>query len=138
MTAPVTLAPVKAPAQKIAMTAPVVMAPKSASAPSDMTALQGAQQWRMHFVMPSSYTLATLPKPNNSAVVIREQPAKTWAVLKYSGFNTEAGTQKRINELRVWLASQNLKSVGSPQLARYDPPWILPMLRRNEVMLEIE
>ncbi|QZA77910.1 heme-binding protein [Deefgea tanakiae] len=138
MTVPVTLTPVKASAQKIAMTAPVVLAPSNASAPSDIPALQGAQQWRVHFVMPSSYTLATLPKPNNPAVVIRELPAKTWAVLKYSGFNTEAGTQKRIDELRAWMASQNLKAVGSPQLARYNPPWTLPVLRRNEVMFEVE
>nr|WP_314901315.1 heme-binding protein [uncultured Deefgea sp.] len=138
MTAPVTLSPVNAPAEKIAMTAPVVLAPAKASAPTEIPSLQGAQQWRVHFVMPSSYTLATLPKPNNPAVVIRELPAKKWAVLKYSGFNTEAGTQKRIDELRAWMASQNLKAVGSPQLARYNPPWTLPVLRRNEVMFEVE
>jgi len=27
---------------------------------------------------------------------------------------------------------------GPPQLARYDPPWVLPMLRRNEIQLEIK
>jgi len=27
--------------------------------------------------------------------------------------------------------------VGTPQLARYDPPWTLPMFRRNEIMLEV-
>lgn len=138
MTAPVTLTPVKTTAQKIAMTAPVVLTPANASASSDMPTLQGAQQWRLHFVMPSRYTLATLPKPNNPAVTLRELPAKTWAVLMYSGLNTEAGTQKRIDELGAWLLSQNRTAVGSPQLARYNPPWTLPMLRRNEVMWEVE
>ena len=54
-------------------------------------AMQGANRWRVHFVMPSAYTMDTLPKPVNPAVLLREVPAKTWAVLSYSGFNTEAG-----------------------------------------------
>lgn len=129
-------------AEKIAMTAPVILAPSPTTSPtalaSDSPALQGAKHWQLHFVMPSRYTLETLPKPNNPAVVIRPVSAKTWAVLKYSGFNTEAGIQKRIDELRIWVLRQNLTAVGSPHLARYNPPWTLPMLRRNEVMLEIE
>lgn len=134
MTVPVALAPT----EKIAMTAPVVLSPSGETAAAQLPELKGAQQWRLHFVMPSRYTMETLPKPNNPAVVIRELPATTWAVLKYSGFNTEAGTQERIEELKTWLASQNLKAVGSPQLARYNPPWTLPILRRNEVMLQLE
>jgi hypothetical protein len=27
--------------------------------------------------------------------------------------------------------------IGNPHLARYDPPWTLPMFRRNEIMLEV-
>ena len=88
--------------------------------------------------MPSAYTLASLPKPNNPAVQLREVPAKTWAVLRYSGFNTEAGIQQRTDELLAWLAGRNIKVIGSPQLARYNPPWTLPMVRRNEIMLEVE
>lgn len=140
MTAPVTMEPVNAASQKIAMTAPVAMEPlPSAGQASQMQhAIQGAKDWRMHFVMPSSYTLKTLPKPNNPAVKLREVPAKTWAVLSYSGFNTEAGIQQRTNELVAWLAEKKIKSTGNPQLARYNPPWTLPMFRRNEIMLEIE
>ncbi len=140
MTAPVTMEPLAPESQKIAMTAPVAMEPlTSQAAGSDgMPAMQGATRWRMHFVMPSQYTLASLPKPNNPAVTLREVPAKTWAVLTYSGFNTEAKIQQKTDELVAWLASQKIKSIGSPQLARYNPPWTLPMFRRNEIMLEIE
>lgn len=140
MTAPVTMEPVTAASQKIAMTAPVAMEPLPATGQVSQTpqAMQGAKRWRVHFVMPSNYTLATLPKPNNPAVQLREVPAKTWAVLSYSGFNTEAGIQQRSDELVAWLAAQKMKSIGSPQLARYNPPWTLPMFRRNEIMLEIE
>ena len=140
MTAPVTMEPVAAPSQKIAMTAPVAMEPLDSQAASSngMSAMQGAKQWRMHFVMPSQYTLASLPKPNNPAVRLRQVPAKTWAVLSYSGFNTEAKIQQKTDELVAWLADQKIKPLGSPQLARYNPPWTLPMFRRNEIMLEVQ
>lgn len=142
MTVPVTMEPLHAQAkpasQKIAMTAPVAMEPLPAATPinAQPPALQGANRWRVHFVMPSAYTLATLPKPNNPAVQLREVPAKTWAVFSYIGFNTEAGIQQRTDELLAWLAERNIPTTGSPQLARYNPPWTLPMLRRNEVMIE--
>lgn len=138
MTAPVTMEPLTKASQKIAMTAPVAMEPLANPAAGGLPAMQGARQWRMHFVMPSQYTLATLPRPNNPAVQLREVQAKTWAVLSYSGFNTEAKIQKKTDELVAWLAAQNIQTVGSPQLARYDPPWTLPMFRRNEIMLEIQ
>jgi hypothetical protein len=140
VTAPVTMEPVTAVSQKIAMTAPVAMEPLPAAGQASQTlqAMQGAKRWRVHFVMPSNYTLATLPKPNNPAVQLREVPAKTWAVLSYSGFNTESGIQQRSDELVAWLATHKMKTIGSPQLARYNPPWTLPMFRRNEIMLETQ
>jgi hypothetical protein len=119
MTVPVTMEPAaeasKTASQKMAMTAPVTMEPLPADAQAGAKGgaqgptMQGVKRWRMHFVMPSAYTLATLPKPNNPAVLLRQVPAKTWAVLRYSGFNTEAGTQKRTDELAAWLAQRNIK-----------------------------
>ena len=139
MTAPVTMEPVSESSQKIAMTAPVTMEPLTDEGQASQTApaLPGSQRWRVHFVMPSRYTLGTLPKPNNPAVQLREVPAKTWAVLRYSGFNTQASIQRRTDELVAWLAAQKIQTTGSPQLARYNPPWTLPMFRRNEIMQEI-
>lgn len=140
MTAPVTMEPLGESSEKIAMTAPVTMEPLTDEGQTRPTTpdLPGAQRWRMHFVMPSQYSLSTLPRPNNPAVQLREVPARTWAVLRYSGFNTQASIQKRTDELLAWLAEQNIRTVGSPQLARYNPPWTLPMFRRNEIHQEIE
>jgi len=132
MTAPVTLEPA-APSQKIAMTAPVTIEPQA----GETLTLEGAKRWRVHFVMPSQYTLATLPKPNNTAVSLREVPAKTWAVLSFSGFNTEARVQQHTDELLAWVGAKKMTRLNTPQLARYDPPWTLPMFRRNEIMVEI-
>lgn len=124
MTAPVTVEPQSS---KIAMTAPVTMEPQ----------LGSTQQWRVHFVMPSQYTLATIPKPKNNAVTLLELPSKYFVVHRYSGFNTMARVQEKTDEALAWAAQQSLKVVGTPQLARYDPPWTLPMFRRNEIMVEV-
>lgn len=110
---------------KIAMTAPVTVVPEA------------SERWRVHFVMPSQYTLATLPQPNNNAVTLREVPARRYAVLTYSGFNTESRVQQHTAELLAWLRANKLNPTGPAQLARYDPPWTLPMWRRNEIMFEI-
>ncbi len=129
MTAPVTLEPVTPKSEKIAMTAPV-----SLESRADMT---GTGHWRVHFVMPSEYTLATLPKPNNSAVQLREVGAKTVAVVTYSGFNTLNRIQHETEKLIRWMQSKNLEPKGDALLARYDPPWTLPIWRRNEVHFEV-
>ena len=124
MTAPVTVEPQSS---KIAMTAPVTIESQSGS----------AQQWRVHFVMPSQYTLANIPKPKNSAVTLHELPNKYFVVHRYSGFNTESRVQEKTDEALAWAKQQSLKVVGTPQLSRYDPPWTLPMFRRNEIMVEV-
>lgn len=132
MTAPVTLEPV-ARSAKIAMTAPVTAEPVAAD-PSMAT----ASQWRIHFVMPGQYSMQTLPKPNNAAVSLRELPARTFAVLRYSGLNTASRVQQKTDELAAWMRSRHLEPAGAPQLARYDPPWTLPMWRRNEIQVEVK
>ena len=128
MTAPVTVEPQS---EKIAMTAPVTMSAVN----NDM---REAKLWRVHFVMPSQYTLNTLPQPNNTEVKLKEVPGKLMAVHSYTGFNTLAKVQSKTDELMAWLQQKNFKVIGAPQLSRYDPPWTLPMFRRNEIMVEIE
>lgn len=132
MTAPVTLEPV-ARSAKIAMTAPVTAEPVAADA-----SMATASQWRIHFVMPGQYSMQTLPKPVNAAVSLRELPARTFAVLGYSGLNTASKVQQKTDELAAWMRSRQLQPVGAPLLARYDPPWTLPMWRRNEIQVEVK
>ncbi len=125
--------------EKISMTAPVGMAPKAESEKISMTApvamQQTAGQWRMYFVMPSQYTLSTLPTPNNATVTLRELPESRMAVLRFSGLAGEEKTASKTAELLAWLKSKNITPTGTPELARYNPPWTLPFLRRNEVMV---
>ena len=129
MTAPITVEPQSS---KIAMTAPVTVEPQSTG-----TDMQAARRWRIHFVMPSQYTLETIPKPSNPLLQLREIPGKHHAVHRYSGFNTLSRIQQKTDELLQWASGKSLKITGAPQLARYNPPWTLPMFRRNEIMVEV-
>lgn len=124
--------PQSAASSKIAMTAPVVMQPAT-----EANGMVGAQRWRVHFVMPSEYTLAALPTPINGAVTLREVPATLVAVAKYSGFNTERRIHEETLALAAWMETRKLAAVGTAKLARYDPPWTLPMWRRNEIHMEM-
>lgn len=109
--------------EKISMTAPVSME-------------QTGDKWRMHFVMPSKYTLKTLPKPNNPAVNIRQLPGSKYAVIRFSGLAGKTKTDKKTAKLKKWLEARGIKPTGKPELARYNPPWTLPFWRRNEVMMK--
>ena len=129
MTAPVTVEPQSS---KIAMTAPVTVEPQAAE-----SNMKTAKTWRINFVMPSQYTLANIPKPKNNAVSLREVPSKYFIVHKYSGFNTVSRVQTKTDETVEWAIKRSYKMIGTPQLSRYDPPWTLPMFRRNEIMIEI-
>lgn len=116
--------------EKISMTVPVSIESEDVQ--------QSAHGWKVSFVMPSQYTLETLPKPNNPLVNLKTISAKKFAVIRFSGLVDEGKTLKKAAELKEWTDSKKLKTLGNPQLARYNPPWVLPFLRLNEVMVEVE
>ena len=120
MTAPVSM---KLESEKISMTAPVSMQAKNG-------------QWLVHFVMPEKYSLSTLPTPNNPAVVIKEVPARSYAAIRFSGFAGPIKVDRKIAELMAWLKEKGITPISEPEMARYDAPWVLPFLRRNEIMIQ--
>jgi len=128
---------------KISMTAPVTMQSDNlngqASRKIAMTAPVSMQQnngkWRVQFTMPSQYTMQTLPKPNNPDVKIVQVPAQTYGVIKFSGLAGSKKVAKKTEMLKSWMQTQKLVITGTPELARYNPPWTLPFMRRNEVLM---
>lgn len=111
--------------EKIKMTVPVVISKKS-------------DDWFFYFVMPSKYSVDSLPKPNNSQIKIKQVKARKCAVLRFSGKANEEKFNSKAQELISRIKAENLKIIGVPELARYNPPWTLPFLRRNEVLIEVE
>ncbi|WP_323844959.1 heme-binding protein [Microbulbifer magnicolonia] len=124
--------------EKIQMTAPVSMAPRSEkismTAPVSLQEIGG--RWRVSFVMPSSYSMETLPRPNNAAVTLRQIPETRYAVIRFSGLAGAQQVAQKTSDLQAWLTEKGLRATGAPELARYNPPWTLPFLRRNEIMVE--
>lgn len=110
--------------QKIAMTAPV-------------TQKREKNGWKIAFIMPKQYSLETLPKPNSPDVVLVPTPARRFAVIRFSGLADDEMVKAHTDQLKAYIAKEHLKPIQGPILAFYNPPWTLPFLRRNEVMVEI-
>jgi len=128
--------------EKIAMTTPVAIegqTPKSAkiAMTSPVNIESNAGQWIVSFVMPAQYTMESLPKPLNSKVQLRQIPAVKRAVIGFSGFYNANKVAERTLELEEWMKTKNLQAASAPKFARYNPPWTLPFMRRNEIMIDI-
>lgn len=86
--------------QDIAMTAPVQ---QEASQQIAMTAPVQQQadgnQWNVNFIMPSEYTMQTLPRPNNDQVNIREVPAKSFIVIRFAGTTSSDNVREHEKKL---------------------------------------
>jgi hypothetical protein len=110
-------------AKSIPMTAPVHME-------------QAPEGSRMRFVMPSSFTPDSMPRPNDPGVMLHTSEEEFLAALRFSGF----GSDERIAEHRALLLSaceaEGLKVLGSVRYLGYDPPWQM-VGRRNEVVVRI-
>jgi hypothetical protein len=120
--------------QRIEMTAPVIEA-----RPEYMFATQApGSRWVIRFVMPRGFSVASLPKPDTEGIVLREEPPAHMAVLKFSGLAGGDAVAAKTIELQAILKARNLTPSGSPIIAQYDPPWTLPFLRRNEIMIPVQ
>jgi hypothetical protein len=122
MTVPVTAA--RTSGESIAMTVPVSTA-------------RAGTSWRISFMMPSGYTLASLPTPKDERVVFEEVPARMLAVVRFSWLTTQARMDDHTESLRRWVEARGLRAVGDPVVARYDDPFTLPWNRQNEIWLEV-
>ncbi len=131
--------------RRIAMTAPVVQSPTpdpTAGVDIAMTApvMQSADKpdsWVVRFILPTGYTLANLPVPNDPRVHLVALPGARYAVVRFSGLAYPGDVARQTDALRAFVAARHLQTVGAPVLARFNPPWTLWFLRRNEVMLPV-
>ena len=110
--------------KKIAMTAPVTVEPREGG-------------WRLHFVMPSTEQLESLPRPNNSEVNLRRIGEHDVVAIQFSGWTTESAIAEATERLKSWAQTKQLQIVGPPQVARYNDPFTLPWRRRNEILIEV-
>lgn len=119
MTAPVTQS--EAQSTKIAMTTPVTQQPEDG-------------RYLLSFMMPSEYSLETLPEPVDPRIEIAEVPPKTMAALRYSGTWSKKNYDKQLSRLHAALDQAGYEPIGEPVWARYNPPFTPWFMRRNEIL----
>lgn len=111
--------------EKIEMTAPVIEE-------------RSATGWTFSFVLPAAYSIDSAPQPLDDRIELAEIPEKEVAVLIYSGRQKETIMQSKLQELESWIENNNLTAASEPRWAAYNPPFTLPFLRRNEVMIDVD
>ena len=122
MTAPVNQS---ASSEKISMTAPV-------------NQQQSGEKYSVSFVMPSKYFLETLPEPLDPAVTLKEIPAHKVAAIRYSGTWSQKRYEAKKASLEEFIRRKELVPTAEPIFARYNPPFELWFLRRNEVIIPVK
>ncbi len=126
-------------ASDIAMTAPVTT---TRSEKIEMTApvstTRSADGYTVAFTLPMKYSLATSPIPTDTSIHLREIPSHIVAVIQFSGRWTESSMNEHEQELLQWMKRNEHTPIGTPIVARYDPPFMPWFLRRNEIQIMIE
>ncbi len=128
-------------AEKIAMTAPVNQQPQgekiSMTAPVNQ-AKTAEGKHSVSFVLPAEYNSKKPPQPADNRLRLRKVPARTVAVIRYSGtWSTQRMAEKRDALLSAVSAHPRWKIQGTPVWSRFDPPFMPWFLRRNEVQVEV-
>jgi hypothetical protein len=125
--------------RKLAMTAPVTQAAEPVKLKMTAPVTQAAEVggFRVQFVLPRGVTAANAPEPLDPRVALRDIAAARVAVIRYSGFWSEANYLAHLAELRAYVRSAGLTDIGEPVYARYDSPFTPWFLRRNEIWLNL-
>lgn len=126
MTAPVLMDDEESESQKIPMTTPVFMDDEN------------DKSLMMSFVLPSEYTAKTAPLPTNDKVTLRELKNHTVATITFNGTLSDKNVAKHKDILMQWLTDNDYKITGAYKKAGYNAPYVLPWLRRNEVLIPVE
>ena len=110
--------------QKIAMTAPVQQVPSDSG-------------WLVSFVVPRDVAVGDIPVPASSSITVRMVPAGRFAALVYSGVWNDKKFAAKSAELLEAVDAMSLVADGPVFSAVYNPPFVPPFLRRNEVLVRV-
>ena len=110
--------------KSIAMTAPVRM---------EMSEKGSA----MSFVMPEKYDIASLPKPKDATVEIKQSDPVYAAVIAFGGYANDEKINDYNNKLVALLNKKNIKILGRFNFLGYNAPFQF-IGRKNEISIPIE
>ena len=110
---------------KIAMTSPVEKSKDDDTATS------------MRFFIPKEFSFDEVPKPTDSRLTLVQLPSEKFAVLQYSGSSSDEKFLHKSAELIQKLKTTKWKVIDTPTFHGYDPPFTIPFLKRNEVVVKV-
>lgn len=113
-------------AKEIPMTAPVFMDQAN------------KQIETMSFVLPNDYTMDMAPDPQDKTVKLEEVTNYTVAAITFSGLLKQENITKHQLLLEQWIERNGLEKTGSIKAAGYNPPFTIPAMRRNEVLISVK
>jgi len=109
--------------EKISMTSPVSM-----SLEDSMT---------MMFMVPKKFNKDILPKPNQSGIEFKEEPAKTVAAIRFNGWANDSKIEKYKQNLKAALDAEGIKYTNRFYFFGYNAPFEV-FNRKNEVIVELQ
>ena len=112
--------------EEITMTAPVFM---------DQA---GQTTEAMSFVLPEGFSLETAPIPSDPTIKLTVLSGYRVAVIGFSGFLNQNSISTHRALLQNWIAAKGFKIVGAAKAAGYNPPFTIPFLRRNEIVIPVK
>ena len=91
----------------------------------------------MSFVMPEKYDMASLPKPNDATVEIKQSEDSYAAVIAFGGYANDEKIDDYNNKLVALLQKKNIKIIGNFNFLGYNAPYQF-IGRKNEISIPIE
>jgi len=110
--------------QSIPMTAPV-------------TTYEDSDTYNMLFYMLDAKKIDDMPVPKGQNILFENFNLGKCAVISFSWFTSESRINSHTEQLKKYLDDNNLTANSSFMVNRYDPPWRLPFMRRNEILVQI-
>ena len=111
--------------QSIPMTAPV-------------TTFKNDSLQNMLFYILDTEDINTLPNPSAQNITLEKFSLGKCAVISFSWFVNDKKINKYKNKLKKFLDDNGYIQQSPFMVNRYDSPWKLPFLRRNEVLVKIK
>lgn len=109
--------------EKISMTSPVSMSLDDSTT--------------MMFMVPNKLNKETLPKPEQSGIEFKEEPAKLLAAISFGGWANDAKIEKYKQELKAALDAQGITYSNKFYFFGYNAPFEV-FNRKNEVLVELQ
>ena len=109
--------------EKIAMTSPVSMSLEDSTT--------------MMFMVPKKLKKDLLPKPNQTGIEFKQEPAKTLAAIRFSGWANDTKIEKYKQHLKAALDAEGIKYTNQFYFFGYNAPFEI-LNRKNEILVELQ